>query len=133
MITKFTEADVKTVGGLSRAERRIPGIMEMMALAVVAVPKFKEAVTAGGRGSLRRWLEAAETASRTRFREAGADGFVQIDDLVTFQEAQWPFLLGRIMGADRTYGGGEPAMPATPPPPPAARTAADVFTAALEG
>src|SRR3990167_2387940 len=73
MITKFTEADVKTVGGLSRAERRIPGIMEMMALAVVAVPKFKEAVTAGGRGSLRRWLEAAETASRTRFREANSE------------------------------------------------------------
>ena len=68
-----------------------------------------------------------------KIREAGADGFVQIDDLVTFQEAQWPFLLGRIMGADRTYGGGEPAMPATPPPPPATRTAADVFTAALEG
>ena len=72
----------------------------------------------------------------TKIREAGAEGYVQVDDLVAFQEAQWPLLLGRIMGAERAYGGGEASMPA--PPAPATlrttpQTAADVFTAVFDG
>jgi hypothetical protein len=67
---KFTEADIKSIGGLSRRERAMRGIGELVDLAIPAIKGFKEA--AGRRGSLRRWMEMVEGACN-RLREANSE------------------------------------------------------------
>ena len=69
-MTQFTEADIKAVGGLSRGDRSILHLDEIMPLALRAVPAFAEAVKGGG--SIGKWWEAAKLTCRG-LREANSE------------------------------------------------------------
>lgn len=67
----FKESEIRAIGGLSDDERRwIPGMGELMELAIEAVPRFKESVNAG-RG-VRRWWDTAREECMS-LREANSE------------------------------------------------------------
>ncbi len=71
MATKsFKEAEVKAVGGLSRADRGILHLDEIMDLATKAVPAFREAVINGG--SVKEWFDLVKESCR-QLREANSE------------------------------------------------------------
>lgn len=122
----FKEADLKAVGGLSPRDRTMPALEEIMQLALVAVPQFKEAV--GGRIGPRgvsRWFAAAQHACQ-RMREAngeGALGFLLRKGVQTIANDWYQAAPGawrqycEIVGSDGVAEWYAPLYPSTLPAP----------------
>lgn len=70
MKTRMLEAEkVQAIGGLSKAERMTPGIVELVQLAVPVTKAFREALSRGG---IRHWLYKTIDACQ-RLREANSE------------------------------------------------------------
>jgi hypothetical protein len=65
---RFEEA-IKTIGGLSEADRMLPGIHELVPLAAATSTKFREATNGG---SIKQWWRACQESVRA-LREANAE------------------------------------------------------------
>lgn len=94
---RFTEKEIRKIGGLSPDDRALHGIDELTELALVAVPKFREAL-ARGRG-VKDWYRNALKATRS-LREANSEaalGFlvrkgiqVEANDWYIRTKKAWP-------------------------------------------